>query len=158
MEKTYEAIKSILLEHLQDELDTITAAFVADDMTNFGESLQATAPEASSYYLEEDDIEDGAYPAIVIELPTGKNDLRNYTKILEGAITIWIHDLGDGRVQRLTRRYVDAIRNVLKDHKTLDSAVKLIDTGDDAYGAWKRLPDAKFFRVGSLEIAARVTY
>ena len=158
MEQTYEALKTILIEHLQDELDGITADNAADDLTNFGEGLEANAPEASSYYLEEDEIEDGAYPAIVVEFSTASNSIPTYGKEIHGAITIWVHDLGDGRCQRLTRRYIEAIQRVLRTHKTLDGAVKGIVAGDEAYGAWKRLPDNKFFRVGSLEIAVKKTY
>lgn len=158
MEKRFEAIKAILIEHLPAELAIENAKYAAYDTVNFVETPELSTPSETSYYLEENMIAAGDYPAINIEFPTEEEDVQRVAKELHGVIEVYVNDLGDGRVQRLIRRYIYAIERILKIHQTLDGACKIIGCGSRYFGKYKDLQDGHFFRVGALEIAIRATY
>lgn len=158
MEKIYEAIKSILQEHLQEELEAVNANYIAEDMRNFGESLALPTPDNESYFLEDNNIPVGLFPGIVMEFPVEDEDIRNCAVKISGGLEVYVNDIGDGRVARIVRRYIYGIVNVLRKHNTLDGVCKSLLTTSRGFGAFKRLTDGAFFRVGGLDLTIKITY
>jgi hypothetical protein len=151
MERVCDEIKSILLEHAEEELTDITADYADIDAANFGESLSMPVPEPDSFLFDTLEIPNSAFPAIVFvpveERPEGVG------VVLALNIEVYIADVNDGRVPRLLRRYCKAISNILQRHERLDGKAKASEVKGIAYYPGRaKLPGGTFFRAGLVQI------
>ncbi len=122
-EETAKAIKDILIEHMETELDAIKVKMTTIDTAEVGASINSPAPESASYYFDQQKLfASGDFPAITI-VPTGIEFQDGGKMKLKFQIEAYLID-DYNYVNRQLRRYGKAITNILKRHRNLDNSVK----------------------------------
>ena len=157
-ENAADAIIRVLIEELPAEISAIMGEEAAEDIRRFGEQLDAPNV-AEEDYLFDAGLLIKHFPAINIVPRDGSNPAQQQFQCkINLTVQCLIRDLGTGRVPRILRRYMAAIKNVLTKHHSLKGAVKRGRVvSDDPREEWLYTSESgHFFRRGDIHYECHI--